>query len=84
MLTHIPVGRYYEQSKVEEVRTQQQRDKVEELINDPNFDSATGNPFTAEVGTYTGPFNFMYYTKDNVLHLVRISKTGRVLRKVSK
>lgn len=79
-LTTIPVGRYYEPSPVAEVRTAGQRCRVAAIVADPEFDSACNNPFTPEVGTYTGAFSFVYYTKDGRIHNVRIGKNGNILR----
>lgn len=81
-LTTIPVGRNHELSPVAEVRTAGQRCRVAAIVASPDFDSACNNPFTPGVGSYTGAFSFVYYTKDGRIHNVRIGKNGNVIRHV--
>jgi hypothetical protein len=75
--TTIRVGNtYQEEVMVETVRTPEQHAAVQKIMAQPDFDFACGNPFTEEVGDYTGPFTFTYYTKDERLRWVRIGKWG--------
>jgi hypothetical protein len=64
------------------VRDPRQHAAVAAIIADENFDHALMNPFTAEVGGYTGPFVFAYRTRNGDLHARRIGKSGRVLQHV--
>jgi hypothetical protein len=79
----ILVGnRHLEMEMDSKVRDPRQLETVKKITEDASFDFACCNPFTAEVGGYTGPFDFIYYTKDGVLRVARIGKTGRVLRSI--
>ncbi len=81
-LTTLVVGRLREAEDVVPVRDVRQRARVAEIAAASDFAYAVGNPFTAEVGDYTGPFMFLYYTKNGDMHGKRIGRTGRVLRHI--
>lgn len=65
-------------------RTEAQFHAVSSIISKPDFACVVGsNPFAKEVGDYTGPFVFTFFTNDNKLHSVKINKKGRVIAAVS-
>jgi hypothetical protein len=82
-MTELPatlvVGRDRTEETIANVRDPRQRAAVAKIVNCKKFDFACGNPFTEGVGSYTGVFFFLYYTKDGVMHGVKIGKTGRIL-----
>lgn len=79
-ITQIPVGNQHEMEPVDaSVRTPEQHQVVAEIVGSPEFDFTTCNPFQPEVGEYTGPFAFLYYTKDGSFHARRIGKRGSIL-----
>lgn len=78
----IPVGLDRAAEPVAQVRSPQQRELVALIVESPEFAFACSNPFVPEVGKYQGPFTFMWYDSDDNLHLDRIGKAGRFLRRV--
>lgn len=81
-LTTLVVSNRRETEQVAPVRDPRQRAKVAEIVSGEDFAFANWNPFTAEVGAYTGPFVFLYTTAEGDLHAARIGKTGRLLQHV--
>lgn len=77
--TTIVVGNQRTVHQIAPVRDPRQRAVVAAIVQADDFAFACGNPFIAVVGGYTGPFNFLYYTTDGVLHMVRVAKTGKIL-----
>ena len=85
-ITTIPVGNRHEPTPVQNVRTQAQRDVVLSIVRRSDFDFACGNPLHDpydELRNYTGPFCFVWQTKDSKTHLVRIGKRGNILREIN-
>ena len=78
----ILVSNLYKQEAVHSVRTKAQRETVQKIVENLEFDFACGNPFKKEVGDFTGTFYFLYYTKGGKLHLVKISPTGRITKNI--
>lgn len=82
-MTTILVGNQYEKHDLDEtLRTPQQLAVVKELIARDDFDFACMNPFEDpynELHGYTGPFVFIWYTKDGKMNARRIGKRGRTL-----
>lgn len=79
MLSSIKVGRNHEIHIVCSVRTVEQREAVEKIVQRDDFDFACCNPFDEEVGSYTGPFTFVYFTKRGDMRTVRFGKRGKIL-----
>lgn len=79
-LTTLAVGRDRIEEPTAKVRDIRQHQAVAAIVADPSFAFSCTNPFIEEeVGDYTGPFAFLYYTTDGLMHLRRIGKTGRIL-----
>jgi len=78
----VPVGINHEmQIWTHHNRSPEQFQAIQKLVAQDNFDFAVfSNPFTSDFKVYTGPFVFMYYTKDGILHAARIGKRGNVLQ----
>jgi len=67
--------------------TQEQFEVVRNISQEPTFDFTCMGPIFFKDDKrkkgYKGPFVFIYYTKDDTLHRVRIGKTGKILRHIS-
>lgn len=79
LLLTIPVGPDREPAVIHPVRTVEQRATVRNIVGQPEFDSACGNPFEPDVH-YTGPMSFMWYDLDQRLHATRIAPDGEIVR----
>ncbi|MFS1304467.1 hypothetical protein [Streptosporangium longisporum] len=83
----IPVGYFREPSTIQEVRTPAQRETLLAIVNREDFDFACNNPCDELMKelrpNYTGPFMFLYFTTDGVLHGARIGKRGDILRETT-
>lgn len=70
----IRVGNQYETQMADPtVRRPEQHARVKEIIGAADFDFACSNPFTHDVGDYTGRFTFIWYTVDGKIHFERIA-----------
>jgi len=76
----ILVSNLHTKEVVHLVRTRIQRETVQKITESSKFDFACGNPFKKEIGDFVGSFNFLYYTKDKKLHLVRITPIGGITK----
>ena len=65
-------------------RTLAQFEAVRSIISDPEFlHMVSPDMFSPDVGSYRGPFAFLYYTRDGVLHAIRIGARGQHLQHVT-
>jgi hypothetical protein len=85
----IPIGY---QKRIEEVilhpgfRTVEQFEVVRKLTENENFDFACmPGIFTPESAnsTYQGPFCLLWNDKNDLLHLTRIGKRGKILKEIT-
>ena len=68
-------------------RTKEQFEVIRSIVESSNFDFAScpQGLFTPESldSTYQGPFCFLWYDKNDTLHLTRIGKRGKILKNIT-
>lgn len=65
-------------------RTEAQRAAILAIISADDFDFACHNPLDPGISPdYRGPFNFMYYTEDEIFNVRRIGANGRTVKHVT-
>jgi hypothetical protein len=68
-----------------ECGTIRQWETAKRIIQSETFDfSCMSMIFSKEnIGDYSGPFEFLYYTKDGEIHYNRIGKNGKILKSIT-
>ena len=83
----FPVGPQLDIEHAADVRTPKQRETVRRIIESgvdgQTFAYALNNAFTAEVGSYRGPFKFLWADDGGDYCATVIGVSGRILRHVT-
>jgi len=67
-------------------RTEEQFEVVRRIVESDEFDFSCGSGIfkpSSISDEYTGPFCFTWYDKNDVLHLTRIGKRGKILTELT-